>query len=172
MSLLVRDRSRRTATAAALVFIVAALLAGAAEAQSLRGSSASLDRQNRQANVHDFTRLRDRAHVQRFLDAGLLVRVHDGRDFWLKDVSFPVARPAVRLFIQRLANQYRAACGERLVVTSLTRPTANQPRNASRISVHPTGMAFDMRRSWSRRCRGWPRGCRGCSRCRAVRRRP
>ena len=33
------------------------------------------------------------------------------------------ARPEVALFIRRLAAQYRAACGEQLVVTSLTRPT-------------------------------------------------
>ena len=38
------------------------------------------------------------------------------------DVSFPFARPEVELFVQRLSGQYRRACGEQLVVTSLTRP--------------------------------------------------
>ena len=70
-------------------------------------------------------------------------------------MSFPYARPAVRTFIQRLGKQYRAACGERLVVTSLTRPRSHQPRNASPLSVHPTGMAVDLRRSNNYRCRNW-----------------
>ena len=126
-----------------------------AAAQSLRGTGSSLDRQNREARGHDYTLLRDSAHVQRFVDAGLLVPVYEGRDYWLKDISFPYARPAVKLFIERLAAQYRAACGERLVVTSLTRPLANQPRNASRRSVHPTGMALDLRRPYPGPCRVW-----------------
>ena len=57
----------------------------------------------------------------------------------------PYARPAVKLFIERLGAQYFAATGERLVVTSLTRPISRQPRNASALSVHPAGMAVDLR---------------------------
>ncbi len=145
----------RAVAAIAIVVVGVFALAVDVEAQSLRGSSASLDRQNRQAARHDFSKLRDAKHVQRFVDAGLLVPVYDTRDYWLKAVSFPVARPAVRLFIQRLGTQFRAACGERLVVTSLTRPLANQPRNASRRSVHPTGMALDLRRPFPGPCRIW-----------------
>ena len=142
--------------ALALLALVSLLAAsGVAEAQSLRGSGASLERQNRQATIHDFTSLRDAGHVQRFVDAGLLVSLYETSSYWLKGVSFPVARPAVRLFIERLASQYRAACGERLVVTSLTRPLANQPRNASRRSVHPKGMALDLRRPFPGPCRAW-----------------
>ncbi len=126
-----------------------------AKAQSLRGSGPSLDRQNRQAVQHDYSYLRNASEVQRFVEAGLLSPVYDTADYWLKQVSFPVARPAVKLFIQRLGSQYRAACGERLVVTSLTRPVANQPSNASRRSVHPTGMALDLRRPYPGPCRNW-----------------
>lgn len=139
----------------ALLSIWVLAVGATAEAQSLRGSSASLDRQTRQAAAHDYTYLRDVDQVQRFIEAGLLVPVSETRDYWLKGVSFPVARPALRLFIERLASQYRAACGERLVVTSLTRPIANQPRNASRRSVHPTGMAADLRRPFPGPCRDW-----------------
>ncbi len=152
------DRKGGVAGRRAGAFAIAVAMlsfAGVAQAQSLRGSGSSLDRQVRQADVHDYTRLRDANHVQRFVDAGLLVPVVENRDYWLKGVSFPVARPAVKLFIERLANQYRAACGERLVVTSLTRPVANQPRNASRRSVHPTGMALDLRRPFPGPCRDW-----------------
>ena len=84
----------------------------------------------------------------------LSASVRDG-DFRLKDVSFPVTRPEVKLFIERLSRQYRSACGEQLIVTSLTRPVANQPRNASPLSVHPTGMALDLRRPRNRACRRW-----------------
>ena len=123
--------------------------------QSLRGSSASLDRQNKQAQDHDFTVLRDPAQLKRFVALELLVPIHAEKDFVLKDVAFPYARPEVRLFIDRLSSQYRRACGERLVVTSLTRPRTHQPRNASPRSVHPTGMALDLRRPRSGSCRQW-----------------
>ena len=63
----------------------------------------------------------------------------------------------MKLFIERLSQQYRHACGERLVVTSLTRPLTHQPRNASDRSVHPTGMALDLRRRQGT-CRRWLEG--------------
>ena len=129
-------------------------LPGRAPAQSLRGSRASLDRQVAQARRHDFTHLANARQLRRFVDAGYLVPVSGNADYTLFDVSFPFARPAVRLFIERLSAQYRRACGERLVVTSLTRPRSHQPRNASDRSVHPTGMAVDLRRP-AGRCRAW-----------------
>lgn len=127
----------------------------AAEAQSLRGSTTSLDRQVEQAEAHGYTYLKNAGDVARFGDAGLLVRLKGNGDYELKEVSFPWARPEVKLFVERLSSQFRAACGERLVVTSLTRPTANQPRNASSRSVHPTGMALDIRRHDTPACRQW-----------------
>lgn len=124
-------------------------------AQSLRGSQASMERQNGQAVRHDFTFLSNSAHVSRFVDLGLLVPLGGNANYELNRVSFPYARPEVRTFVQRLSRQYRRACGEKLVVTSLTRPTTRQPRNSSDLSVHPTGMAVDLRRSNSRACRSW-----------------
>ena len=142
------------------LLLAAGLLLGGVQtgaAQSLRGSSASLDRQVAQARQHDFTHLTGPAQVRRFVDAGLLVHLPGNRDYTLVDVSFPFARPEVRLFIERLSSQYRRACNERLVVTSLTRPLSHQPRNASDRSVHPTGMAIDLRLP-AGRCRGWLEG--------------
>ncbi len=141
-------------------YLLAALIgltitAGAADAQGLRGSRTSMDRQNHQAMLHDFTFMRDGKHVSRFVRAGLLVRLRGNRDYVLKDVSYPYARPEVKLFTERLAAQFRAACGEQLVVTSLTRPQTAQPRNASPRSVHPTGMAIDLRRHNKPSCRSW-----------------
>ena len=126
-----------------------------ASAQSLRGSSSSLDQQNRQALRHDFTYLTRRQDVARFVGAGLLVPVAGNAHYKLTDVSFRVARPEVRLFVERLAAQYYRTCGSRLVVTSLTRPKTYQPSNASTRSVHPTGMALDLRVPTTLSCRRW-----------------
>ncbi len=133
-------------------------LAVPAAAQSLRGSPASLDRQNIQARAHDFSYIDTPSRVRYFAEQGWLERVRPNRDFRLHAVSFPYARPEAHLFVRRLAAQYRAACGEQMVVTSLTRPTTRQPRNASSRSVHPTGMAIDLRYSRNRACRSWLEG--------------
>ena len=128
---------------------------GQLRGQALRGSEAAVNRAYVRAEDHDFTFLRTAAQVRRFVDAGYLVRVTSSRDFILHDVSFPYSRPEVKLFIKRLGGQYRRACGEELVVTSLTRPLSEQPRNASILSVHPTGMAVDFRTSSNSVCRYW-----------------
>jgi len=135
----------------------AILIAGAStpEAQSLLGSKASLIKQNEEAEEHQFTYLQTVAEVHDFAQRGLLIRVPGDDDYWVADASFPYARPEVKTFLERLSGQYRAACGEQLVVTSLTRPADHQPWNASPLSVHPTGMAMDLRRSGRPACRAW-----------------
>lgn len=138
----------------AAILLIAIVLAPA-EAQTLRGSPASVERQYQVAKQHDFTFLRTTAQVQRFVEAGYLVRVPGNQNYTLARVSHPYARPEVKLFIERFSAQYRAACGEQLVVTSLTRPLNRQPANASSRSVHPTGMAIDLRISHNQRCRSW-----------------
>jgi hypothetical protein len=138
--------------------VTLSLASSSLDAQSLRGSRASLDRQNRVARDHDYTYIRDAGQLRRFVNAGYLVPLDGDRNYRLASVSFPYARPEVELFIRRLSEQYRAACGEPLVVTSLTRPQNAQPRNASERSVHPTGMAVDLRLSRKRSCRVWLEG--------------
>ena len=128
---------------------------GQVHGQALRGSEASVNRAYARAEDHGFTFLQTAAQIQRFVEAGYLVRVMSRRDFVLHDVSFPYGRPEVKLFIERLGAQHHQACGEELVVTSLTRPLSEQPRNASILSVHPTGMAVDFRTSLNSVCRHW-----------------
>lgn len=136
----------------ALLFLATAVLC----AQSLDGSRESLIRQNLGAQEQGFSYLRTVADVQEFSNLGLLVPIQGNRDFELSDeISFPVARPEVKTFLDWFARQYHANCGEPLVVTSLTRPTSRQPHNASEISVHPTGIALDLRRSDHYACRLW-----------------
>jgi hypothetical protein len=142
----------------AIVAIAGVLVCAGAlplHAQSLRGSPQAMQQQNRMAHQHDFTFLRTGAEVRRFVDSGYLVKLPGNADYQLASVSYPYARPAVKLFVERLASQYHQACGERLVVTSLTRPVQEQPRNASSLSVHPAGMAVDLRVSGRAACRNW-----------------
>jgi len=148
-------RHRRLAAVSLLALAVSA--APVVRAQSLLGSRDSLLRQNEEAQDHDFSYLRTASDVRDFARRGLLVRLAGNADYRLATdyVSFPYARPEVKLFIERLADQYHSACGERLTVTSLTRPITRQPPNASHLSVHPTGMAADLRRSWRASCRQW-----------------
>lgn len=134
-----------------------ALLVGATtevDAQTLRGSRASMLEQNEVARQHDFTFLETSAQVRRFVSGGYLVPLRGNSDYILNGVSHPYVRPEVRLFIERISSQYRATCGQMLVVTSATRPRNQQPPNASPLSVHPTGMAVDLRIP-QRRCRTW-----------------
>jgi hypothetical protein len=150
-------RTRRNAALSLLALSTCATCAAPLLAQSLLGSHESLLRQNQEAREHDFTYLRTSSDVRDFAQQGLLVRLPGSSDYELAgdEVSFPYARPEVKTFVERLSRQYREACGERLVVTSLTRPITRQPPNASAISVHPTGMAVDLRRSDSSGCRQW-----------------
>ncbi|HVR11814.1 MAG TPA: DUF5715 family protein [Thermoanaerobaculia bacterium] len=114
-------------------------------------------RQNLVAQQHDYSYLRTTQEVMQAVESGSLVPVRGNQDFELagSEVSFPYARPEVKTFLEQLGQAYRASCGEPLVVTSLVRPISRQPWNASPISVHPTGMAVDLRRSDRRGCRQW-----------------
>lgn len=148
-------RLSRPAAVLSLLALSGLTAGPAIESQSLVGSRDSMLRQSHGAREHDFTYLKTSSQVREFARRGLLVRLSGNSDYRLASVSFPYARPEVKLFIERLSDQYRAACGERLVVTSLTRPTTRQPPNASHLSVHPTGMAVDLRRSNRSSCREW-----------------
>ena len=125
--------------------LVALTPAAPALAGELDGSRAAVYKAHRVARKNDFTFLRTAADVRELVRKGYLVKVATTRDFVVNKVSFPYARPAVKLFLDRLSAQYYAATGDRLVVTSLTRPLSRQPRNASAMSVHPAGMAVDLR---------------------------
>ena len=80
---------------------------------------------------------------------------NSGTDYTLAKVSYPYTRPEVKTFVENVSAEYRKACGEQLVVTSLTRPRTAQPGNAHKLSVHPAGMAVDFRISRNAKCRTW-----------------
>jgi hypothetical protein len=121
----------------------------------LRGSVSSVVRQHQVARRNEFTFLRNSKQVREFVREQRLDKVTSSKNVEVANVSFPYARPAVRMFVERLGAQYRAATGQRLVITSLTRPISRQPRNASELSVHPAGMAVDLRIPKSPAARRW-----------------
>jgi hypothetical protein len=145
----------------ALTVAVGSLLlasAAAVPAQTLKGSRVAMQRQHEVARAEEYTFMRNAAQIRKFVGLGLLLPVSGNADYALDEVSFPYARPALKTFVTRLARQYRQACGERLVITSLTRPLSEQPRNASDLSVHPAGMAVDLRVSRKASCQRWLAG--------------
>jgi hypothetical protein len=146
---------RRIVTTVLGVALLSGVVAGEAEAAELRGSAGSMRRQHSVAVELGYGFMDTRAEIGDSLADGSLVPVTGNADYRVNRISHPVARPEVRLFIERLAGEYRAATGEQLVVTSLTRARAEQPSNAHELSVHPAGMAVDLRvprlassRSW------------------------
>jgi LysM domain-containing protein/uncharacterized protein DUF5715 len=145
-------------TVPVLVVLVLSLAAAPLQAASLRGSRNSMDRQNRLARSHKLAFLRDGVAVRKAVQAKTLVRAVGNSDYAIADLSYPYALPDTLAFVEQLAREYRQACGERLVVTSLVRPKNRQPRNASPRTVHPTGMALDLRRSGDPACRRWLEG--------------
>lgn len=134
-----------------------ALCAMPAAAQSLRGSPASIDRMYNHARSNDITFYRTGTGVRSAARDGELVQMSGNDDYRLAGVSYPYALAATRTFVQRLGAQYREVCGEKLVITSGVRPTTLRLANSTDRSVHPTGMAVDLRKPRGGRCLSWLR---------------
>lgn len=133
------------ALALALAGVAATVVSHPALASTLHGSHSSMVHQHAVAVNLDYSFVRTPAQLRELVADSALQRVSSTSDLELSGVSYPFARPAVRDFVEWLAAEYHAAMGAPLVVTSLTRPTSRQPRNASPLSVHPAGMAVDLR---------------------------
>jgi hypothetical protein len=128
-----------------------------AQAQTLRGSRASVDLMYETAQSHDLEFLRTTADIYEAAKVGALQLVSMTDDLELERATFPFVLPATHRFADSLAKEYHSACGERIVVTSGARPIDKQPRNASPKSVHPTGMAVDFRKPRNPVCLKWLR---------------
>lgn len=142
---------------AALTGALMLLTTAPAAAQSLRGSRPSIDRMHRQARAERLHFYETPAGVRRAARAGRLVRLGDDEHVRLHAIRYPYLKPAARTFVRRLGAQYHDACGEPLVVTSAIRPATRQPPNATARSVHPTGMAIDLRKPQVAACLRWLR---------------
>jgi LysM repeat protein len=138
----------------AKLVLALALCGGFAQAQSLKGSPTSIENQYRAAQSYGFTFV-STARAVKELSPGQLVRVSPDQHMELHDVSYPYAVRGTKLFLDRLSVQYHSVCGEKLTVTSLLRPRDRQPANSVAHSVHPTGMAVDLRIPSKQQCRTW-----------------
>ncbi len=147
----------RSGTAALIATALVTVVVSNLHAQSLKGSPESVDRMYSAAVQNGFEFLKTSASVNAAVNAGKLVRLTGNSDYELDaEVQYPFVMSEARLFVERLAEQYRAGCGERLVVTGGTRPLDMKLRNGSPLSVHPTGMAVDLRKAnISGKCRKW-----------------
>jgi hypothetical protein len=148
---------RSTRFLALLAALAAAALPTWGRAQTLRGSRSSVERMYDQAQRQDLTFYRSSRGVRSAAREGDLVRLQANDDYRISGASFAYALPTTRTFVQRLASQYHDYCGERLVVTSATRPRSMRLRNSVTESVHPTGMAVDLRKPSRGSCLRWLR---------------
>jgi hypothetical protein len=147
-------------TAFRIVVVAAAAVSSWAprvDAQTLRGSAASVDLMYTSAHARDLDFLRTPDEIYQAAMAGALKLISVTEDLELDEARFPFVLPNTLRFADSLAAEYHAACGERLVVTSGARPLDEQPRNASPKSVHPTGMAVDFRKPTVPACLTWLR---------------
>lgn len=125
-------------------------------AQSLRGSSASVDLMYERAREEDLAFYRTSSSVRDAVREGELVRIAETNHLALGRVSYPYVLEGTRAWVTEFADRYYARCKQRLVITSGARPLTQTPRNGSPKSVHPTGMAVDLRRP-SGSCLRWLR---------------
>lgn len=147
---------RRRSTVGVLSVALLAGTAMVAEAATLTPTRSQLLRQVSAAREHNLTYAQNEAQVHQMVRSGELVRLRGNAHYQIASfVRWPYAHPSAKLFIERLGKQYHEATGEKLVVTSMVRPRSKQPRNSSKLSVHPTGIAIDLRVSSRRASVQW-----------------
>jgi len=126
--------------------------------ESLRGSKASVEKMYRFAQRHRYPFYLTPTNVDAAVAQGRLVPLTGDSTYELtRGVGFSYATREARQFVTAFAPQYLHACGAPLTVTSAARPLSRQPRNANPHSVHPTGIAIDLRRPHPGPCLTWVR---------------
>jgi hypothetical protein len=142
----------------ATVLCAASLVAAVApaSAQSLRGSHSSVNLMYRRAVRGGLDFYETSSQVKRAVVRGELVALRSNGNYTVSNVNAPYVRPQTKTFVANLAVNYRRVCGKPMVVTSATRPMSRRLVNSSSLSVHPTGMAIDLRRP-SGKCLTWLR---------------
>jgi hypothetical protein len=129
------------------------------EPESLHGSKASVEKMYDFAQRNRFPFYLTPSTLDDAIAKGKLVPLTGDQNYELtRGVGFSYATIEAREFITQFAPQYLAACGVPLTVTSAARPMSRQPRNANPHSVHPTGIAVDIRRPYPGPCLTWVRG--------------
>ena len=154
------------AIAIAIASVTAALAAPAQgqrgmlkEPQDLHGSKQSVEKMYEFAISHRMPFYLTPVNVDDAIAKGRLVALAGDSTYELtRGVGFAYSTREAKQFVLAFAPQYLAACGVPLTVTSAARPMSNQPHNANPHSVHPTGIAVDIRRPSAGPCLTWVRG--------------
>ena len=161
-----QDRTRlhaRILAAITVALVIGAPIAGAQrrnkEPEDLHGSKASVERMYDFAVRHRYPFYLTPTNLDSAIAHGKLVALTGDSTYELtRGVGFSYATREAKQFVTLFAPQYLAACGAPLTVTSAARPMSRQPHNANPHSVHPTGIAVDIRRPPPGPCLTWVRG--------------
>ncbi len=158
--------SIRTRHGAAAATLAALLVASSSHAQAqrgrrpdaLKGSKESVEKMYDFAQSHWMAFYLTPTNLDSAVAHGRLVPLTGDANYELtRGVGFSYATREARQFVTELAPQYLIACGSPLTVTSAARPVSRQPHNANPHSVHPTGIAVDLRRPSAGPCLDWIR---------------
>jgi LysM repeat protein len=132
---------------------------GTQEPAALHGSKESVEKMYSFAVSHRMPFYLTPTNVDKAIADGRLVALTGDSTYELtRGVGFSYSTREAKQFVLAFAPQYLAACGVPLTVTSAARPMSNQPHNANPHSVHPTGIAVDIRRPSPGPCLTWVRG--------------
>src|SRR3977135_1115898 len=141
----------RTLAGITVALVVTASSAGAQrrnkEPEDLHGSKASVERMYDFAVRYRYPFYLTPTNLDTAIAHGKLVALTGDANYELtRGVGFSYSTPEAKHFVTQFAPQYLAACGMPLTVTSAARPMSRQPHNANPRSVHPPGIAVDIRR--------------------------
>lgn len=132
---------------------------GPKEPEDLHGSRQSVEKMYEFALSHRMPFYLTPVNVDDAVARGKLVALAGDSTYELtRGVGFAYSTREAKQFVLAFAPQYLAACGVPLTVTSAARPMSRQPHNANPHSVHPTGIAVDIRRPSAGPCLTWVRG--------------
>ena len=118
------------------------------------GEVSSSKQQFRYAAERQVPFMTSEAEYQSRIDSGYFVRLEG--PFMDVQARRPYALPSTVTFVVELSRDYYATGCGRLVVRDALRIKTEQPSNGSTYSVHPAGMAVDLRvRDISEVCESW-----------------
>ena len=163
------SRARRALRAAGTIAVAVAVLASTADAQrrarsntrpdALRGSKESVEKMYDFAQRYRYPFYLTPTNIDSAIAHGRLVELTGDSTYELtRGVQENYATREAKQFVTMFAPQYLYACGTPLMVTSAARALSRQPRNANPHSVHPAGIAVDLRRPPAGPCLNWVRG--------------
>lgn len=123
----------------------------------LRGSRPKVQAAFYEASARGIPFFADMDDARAAIAAGKFVPLYGNLYYATYRMTLAYATPEARSFIEALAPQFVEKCDEMMVVTSALRPKSRSPRNGSPWTVHPAGIAVDIRKPRNRACWTWLR---------------